>query len=71
MSTATAVPILPKRRLANVPLAQLSLADEVAVFELNTLPDELARYLAAVDTFTAELGRRPYYRPESAELGRP
>lgn len=59
----TLAPILPKRRLPNVAPAQLSLADEVALFELNRLPDEVQRYLAAVDTFTAE-GSAPTWRPE-------
>lgn len=56
-------PILPKRRLANVAPAQLSLADDVATFELNALPDEVRRYLAAVDTFRSE-GCAPTWRPE-------
>jgi hypothetical protein len=58
-------PILPKRRLPNVPAAQLSLADEVRTFEVNRLPleVEVSRYLAAVDTFTAE-GHPPTWRAE-------
>ena len=71
MPTVTASPaaIKPKRRLPSVPAAQLSLADEVAVFELNQLPDEVARYLAAVDTFRAE-GSAPTWRPELVDGGR-
>lgn len=57
-------PILPKRRLANVAPAQLSLADDVATFELNALPDEVRRYLAAVDTFRSE-GCAPTWRRET------
>jgi hypothetical protein len=55
--------ILPKRRLPNVPVPQLSLADEVRTFELNSLPDEVRRYLAAVDTFRLE-GSAPTWRAE-------
>jgi hypothetical protein len=62
-------PILPKRRLPDVPSAQLSLADTVAVFELNRLPDEVQRYLGAVAVFELETGRRPDYRSETFELG--
>ncbi len=64
MSTALQpAPILPKRRLPNVPVAQLSLADEVATFELNELPNEVQRYLAAVDAFRHE-GAAPTWRTE-------
>lgn len=67
MQTGTVVPklapILPKRRTADVPPAQLSLADEVRTFEVNILPDEVRRYLAAVDTFRRE-GSPPTWRPE-------
>lgn len=59
-------PVKPKRRLAAVPVAQLSLADEVAVFEFNRLPDEVARYLAAVETFRLE-GSPPSWRRETGE----
>lgn len=59
-------PVLPKRRLPGVPHEQLSLADAVAVFELNALPDEVTRYLAAVDEYR-RAGYPPNYRPESAE----
>jgi hypothetical protein len=62
-TAAPTAPILPKRRLASVPAAQLSLADEVATFEWNALPDEVQRYLSAVDTFTAE-GCAPTWRAE-------
>jgi hypothetical protein len=65
MSTALSAPILPKRRLPDVPSEQLSLADDVATFELNELPDEVRRYLAAVDTFRSE-GSAPTWRPETA-----
>lgn len=64
----TLEPILPKRRAAGIPHAQLSLADEVATFELNALPDEVARYLRAVDTFRAA-GCPPAWRPETLERG--
>lgn len=66
-STVTAAPVLPKRRLPSIPSAQLSLADEVATFELNTLPLEVQRYLAAVATFEFE-GCAPTWRAELAEL---
>ena len=59
----TSAPILPKRRRPDVPVAQLSLADEVATFELNELPDEVLRYLTAVDTFRDE-GCAPSWRRE-------
>lgn len=58
-------PVLPKRRTADVSSAQLSLADYVATFELNRLPVEVARYLAAVDTFELE-GCAPTWRLETA-----
>lgn len=50
----------------NVPAVQLSLRDEVAGLEVNTLPDEVARYLVAVATFELE-GCAPTWRPESLE----
>ena len=68
MSTALPAPVLPKRRLPNVPTVQLSLADEVATFELNRLPDEVQRYLAAVATFTGA-GSAPTWRTELDEVG--
>lgn len=61
-------PVLPKRRLAGVPHAQLSLADEVARFETNALPDEVQRYLRAVDEYRAA-GYPPHWRPETHEGG--
>jgi hypothetical protein len=61
-------PVLPKRRLPGVPVAQLSLADEVATFELNALPDEVQRYLAAVDEYRRQ-GSAPTWRSELAEVG--
>jgi hypothetical protein len=64
---STGAPIArQKRRLADVPHAQLSLADEVQTFELNTLPNEVQRYLRAVDTFRAA-GHPPTYRDETVE----
>ena len=69
MSTVTKrAPILPKRRLPDVSTAQLSLADDVATFELNRLPDEVRRYLAAVDEYRRQ-GSEPSYRSELSELG--
>lgn len=58
--------ILPKRREAGIPHAQLSLADELETFELNALPAEVARYLSAVDLYRRE-GCPPVWRPESLE----
>jgi len=60
---ATRAPILPNRRLPSNSSAQLSLADDVAAFELNRLPAEVLRYLAAVDVFRAE-GSAPKWRAE-------
>lgn len=60
--------VLPKRRTADVPSVQLSLADEVAVFELNTLPDEAQRYLATVEAFRAA-GCPPRWKNETDERG--
>lgn len=59
--------IRPKRRLPTVPAAQVSLADSVATFELNELPREVSRYLAAVDVYRAA-GSAPTWRAESDEL---
>lgn len=56
--------VAPKRREPHIPNAQLSLADEVARFELNALPDEVARYLSAVDEYRAA-GYPPVWRAES------
>lgn len=67
MATVTVAPILPKRRLSHVPSAQLSLADEVRTFERNALPDEVQRYLAAVDAFRDE-DAAPTWRPERDEV---
>lgn len=52
----------PARRLPGDNPAQLTLAEAYA-FERNALPDEVRRYLAAVDTFRAE-GSAPSWRPE-------
>jgi len=57
------VAILPKRRLPSVPPTQLSLADEYRTFERNKLPDEVQRYLAAVDEYR-RLGSAPTWRAE-------
>ncbi len=65
MSSFPRAPIRPKRRLPAVPRAQLSLADEVATFELEQLPDEVLRYLAAVDEYR-RLDSAPTWRPEMA-----
>jgi hypothetical protein len=54
------------RRLGGVPHAQLSLADEVRTFEVNALPDEVQRYLRAVDEYRAA-GYPPVWRPEHDE----
>lgn len=62
------VPVLPKRREPGIPAAQLSLADEAAVFETNALPAEVQRYLAAVDEYRAA-GYPPVWRRERAEGG--
>lgn len=67
MTDATAAPIRPKRRLPDVPHAQLSLADEVQTFELNALPAEVQRYLAAVDAYRAA-GYPPVWRLEQDEV---
>lgn len=66
--SAAAEPIRPKRRLPGVPHAQLALADEVARFETNALPDEVQRYLRAVDTYRAA-GYPPHWRPEGVNEG--
>lgn len=68
MASVQTAPILPKRRLPNVPTAQLSLADEVATFELNRLPDEVDRYLAAVAEYRLA-GSAPTWRAEWIEVG--
>lgn len=57
-----------KRRVAGVPHAQLSLADEVRTFEVNALPDEVLRYLRAVDEYRAA-GYPPRFRSEANERG--
>ena len=57
-----------KRRLPGVPHAQLSLADEVARFETNALPDEVLRYLRAVDEYRAA-GYPPRFQSETQERG--
>lgn len=67
VAPARVAPILPKRRLPDVPVAQLSLADEVATFELNRLPDEAMRYLSAVDEYR-RAGSAPTWRAETFEL---
>ena len=66
MDSLATGPIRPKRRMPNVAPAQTSLADEVATFEVNALPDEVQRYLAAVDTYRLE-GCEPTWRPEVGE----
>lgn len=57
-----------KRRLPGVPHSQLSLADEVRTFEVNALPDEVQRYLRAVDEYRAA-GYPPRFRSEVHERG--
>lgn len=69
MTELTAAPIRPKRRRPDIPHAQLSLADEVQTFELNTLPVEVQRYLAAVDAYRAA-GYPPVWRLEREEVRR-
>ena len=68
MATSRPAPVLPKRRLPNVPRVQLSLADEVATFELNALPAEVQRYLAAVDEYRLA-DSAPTWRAEVHEVG--
>jgi hypothetical protein len=68
MANVPAAPVLPKRRLPSVPVAQLSLADEVSTFEHNALPDEVQRYLSAVDEYR-RAGAGPTWRSELVEVG--
>jgi hypothetical protein len=58
--------VAPRRGYRTAPAPQLSLAEELETFELESLPAEVVRYLAAVDVFRAA-GVAPTWRPESEE----